>query len=54
MQSATLSWVGREDLTEEVAFHKKEPLLQKPGDRPRAHVVMFLLRFIEEGASQVM
>lgn len=33
MQSATLNGVGREDLPEEVTFHRKEPFLQKPGDK---------------------
>lgn len=41
VQSSTLNEVSREDLTEEVAFHKKELLLEKSGTRPRAHVVTF-------------
>lgn len=55
MQSATLNWVGREDLPEEMAFRKKKPLFEKPRTRTRAHVVTFLLRFVgEEGTIQVM
>ena len=50
-----LDRVGKEDLIEEVTFHKEEPLLEKPKTRPRAHVVTFFLRFVgEEGASQVV
>lgn len=53
VQSATLNWRGRQDLTQEVTFHKG-PLLQKPGDQAKATCDVFAEVYRSKGASQVM